>query len=332
MPAPNPGVAQAVVWTNLVNATASGNSLNKTGGCNGCYDAGAVSQQRITGDGYVEFTAGATGPLRVAGLTLASTVGAPGNIHFSIRLQDTLAEVRESGVYYAATAYAASDVFRIAVQSGVVHYSRNGTVFYTSRIPPSYPLMLGAALSNRPGGIQNAMIAGSASSSGPSPAPAPAPGGQGSVTWINVVNATVSGSTLIKTGGCDGCYDAGAVSQQQIVGGNGYAQFTAGGTGPLRVAGLASSLSGTNPASIAFGIRLQGFIAEVREGGAYRADIPFAAGDVFRITVQAGVVRYSKNGTVFFTSATATPSTLSFAATFSNLNGSIGSAVLANGQ
>lgn len=44
---------QNLVWTNIVNATATGNTLQKTSGCNGCADAGATSQQTITsGDGY----------------------------------------------------------------------------------------------------------------------------------------------------------------------------------------------------------------------------------------------------------------------------------------
>ncbi|MBI2157832.1 MAG: Ig-like domain-containing protein, partial [Candidatus Rokubacteria bacterium] len=56
-------VAQNATWTNLVNVTASGNSLLKTSGCDGCYDAGAVSQQQLTaGDGYAQFTAGDATP------------------------------------------------------------------------------------------------------------------------------------------------------------------------------------------------------------------------------------------------------------------------------
>src|SRR5262249_1433710 len=47
-----------VIWTNPVNATATLNSIQKTSGCDGCEDAGAISQQQIlSGDGYLEFTA-----------------------------------------------------------------------------------------------------------------------------------------------------------------------------------------------------------------------------------------------------------------------------------
>ena len=51
------GTGGNVVWTSPVNVTVSGNTITKNGGCNGCWDAGAVSQQTIaSGDGAVEFT------------------------------------------------------------------------------------------------------------------------------------------------------------------------------------------------------------------------------------------------------------------------------------
>ena len=53
---------------------------------------------------------------------------------------------------------------------------------------------------------------------------------------------------------------------------------------------------------IRFALRLQGGTVEVREGGVYKADTSFATGDVLRIAVEGGAVKYSKNGAVFFTS------------------------------
>ena len=114
----------------LVNATASGNSVMKTGGCAGCADSGAVSQQRIGSSGYVEFTASETGTLRAIGLGEAPTD--PGSMLFSVRLQGSAAEVHENGVYKSETPFATGDVIRITVASGAVTYSRNGTVFFTS--------------------------------------------------------------------------------------------------------------------------------------------------------------------------------------------------------
>jgi hypothetical protein len=253
--------------------------VTKTSGCDGCNDAGAITQQRITaGDGYAQFTAGANGPLRSAGLTQSFAGLSPGSIAFGVRFQGNFAEVREGGVYRADTPFAPGDVFRIAVQSGVVRYSKNGTVFYSSAATPGYPLVLAAALANRGATVGGAVITGAASStstsssstsSTPSAPSAPSvSSGTGStapsaIVWTNPINVTASGGSVSKTSGCDGCYDAGAVSQQQISGGNGYVQFTAGPTGSLRVAGLTASFSANNPNSIAFGLRLQSGIAEV---------------------------------------------------------------------
>ena len=122
---------------------------------------------------------------------------------------------------------------------------------------------------------------------------------------MSLINVSASGASLVKTGGCDGCPDAFAVSEQQVAS-DGTLEFTAAEAGSLRFVGLSSGGAGTAAGDIAFAIRLQGGVAEVREGGSYRTEIGFGAGDVFRIRVEGGVVRYSKNGSVFYTSATRT--------------------------
>jgi hypothetical protein len=114
---------------------------------------------------------------------------------------------------------------------------------------------------------------------------------------------TVTGSTLVKTGGCDGCADASAVSHQQVTDGQGYVEFTAGDTRALRFVGLAFGGVGTPAGSLDFALRLQNGVVEVREAGAYKAESAFAAGDRFRISVDGGTVRYLKNGVVIHTSA-----------------------------
>src|SRR6478735_7481584 len=48
---------EAVAWTNIINVTAAGNSIQKTGGVPYTWDAGAVSTRGIqSGDGYVQIT------------------------------------------------------------------------------------------------------------------------------------------------------------------------------------------------------------------------------------------------------------------------------------
>ena len=137
----------------------------------------------------------------------------------------------------------------------------------------------------------------------PPPAtPTPSTGAQ-AVGWGVLVNVTANGNNLQKTGGCGGCADAGAVSQQQIGSGDGYMEFTASETNTLRFVGWGSSSASGSGSDIRFAFRLQGGTAEVRESGAYKAETSFASGDVLRITLEGGSVKYSKNGAVFYTSS-----------------------------
>jgi hypothetical protein len=118
---------------------------------------------------------------------------------------------------------------------------------------------------------------------------------------MSLINVTVSGTTLMKTGGCDGCPDASAVSEQQVTG-NGVIEFTASEAGSLRFVGFGSGGVGIAAGDINFALRLQSGVVEVREAGAYRTETGFGPGDAFRITIEGGVVRYWKNGAVFYTS------------------------------
>jgi Big-like domain-containing protein/purple acid phosphatase-like protein len=155
---------QNVIWTNMVNVTASGNSIQKTGGCDGCQDAAARSNQQITVNGYVQFTASETTTKRGVGLGAANAGTSRDNIAYAISLWDGLAngshyvEVYESGVYQSSTSYTTGDVFRIGVENGAVKYYRNGVLFYTSTKAPSYPLYMDTALWSAGATIANAVI------------------------------------------------------------------------------------------------------------------------------------------------------------------------------
>jgi hypothetical protein len=165
-PSVSGSVAQPVRWSMLVNAAANGNSLTKIGGCGGCADSGGVSQQKIDSSGYAEFTASGDG-LRAVGL--GETPADPESMLFSVRLHGMTAEVRENGVYKSDTPFATGDVIRIAVAPGVVTYSRNGSVFYTSAGGAS-SLYVDVSLYDLNATITNVMIATSAAASGQTPA------------------------------------------------------------------------------------------------------------------------------------------------------------------
>jgi hypothetical protein len=124
-------------------------------------------------------------------------------------------------------------------------------------------------------------------------------GEQQSVVWTNTVNATVTNTVLQKTNGWDGVDDAGAVSEQQLTAGDGYVEFTVGEATTFWVGGLSHDNPGTSFGEIDFAFRFNGAgSADVLENGVYRAggDTPYAAGDVFRVAVIGGRVKYFRNG------------------------------------
>jgi hypothetical protein len=136
----------------------------------------------------------------------------------------------------------------------------------------------------------------------PTPTPVPAPV---AVSWTSLIQAVSSGATVSKNGGCNGCADSGALSTQEIGSGDGYFEFTTANNRPLRFVGLGTRNTGTTGNEIKFALRIQKGVAEVRESGAAKGHVRFAAGDALRIAVANGRVNYSKNGKVFYQSATA---------------------------
>jgi hypothetical protein len=55
--------------------------------------------------------------------------------------------------------YVVGDVFRVAVESGVVKYYKNGTLLYTSSVAPSYPLIVDTSLNSPTVTVTNVKIA-----------------------------------------------------------------------------------------------------------------------------------------------------------------------------
>jgi hypothetical protein len=291
-----------VVWRDLVNTSVSGDTLTKTGGCDGCLDAGAESDQFTpAGNGYLEFTVMDITHVRYIGFNANGTTTKPTDMLSVLKLVNGSAEVKEDSQYRTDVPVKIGDVIRIAVNSGVLTYAKNGTVFYTSAVRLNDPLQVDTALISKGGSFKDVKI--TVAASGGSSAAGALTGTQ-NVAWAGLVNTTADGASLVKTGGCDGCQDAGAVSQQQLTSGDGSLEFTVGETGPVLFIGLNDDSTGTGAAEIPFAIKLEGGYAEVRENGLYRANIAAGSGDVLRIAVQAGAVSYARNGVMFYTSDT----------------------------
>jgi hypothetical protein len=325
---PAPSLAVPAVWTSFVKAVASGDTLQKQGGCDGCPDSGATAVQSIPGDGYVELTASSSSPLRYIGLSRNNPGTSGEEIDFALRLQAGRAEVREDGAYRSETTVATGDVLRVQVSSGVVQYMKNGAPFYTSRVAPSFPLIVDTALYASSASFSGVRIATTASSSSveppasttvPSFDPSSDPSVMSAVTWGTAVNATVvAGGGLKKTGGCNGCPDAGGASQQRLPSGRGYVEFK--GASGFYFVGLDTETTPRPGTQLAYALRMKDGVAEVRESGTYRSEIKVTPSDVLRITVEAGRVSYAKNGSTFWTSAMSSPTALGVTASIYDMN------------
>ena len=122
------------------------------------------------------------------------------------------------------------------------------------------------------------------------------------VTWTDLVNVTVVGTTVTKTGGIT-TDDAGAASTQQITG-DGYVEWTNPAVNKIYWVGLTTAPNpGFNFVGIDFGIGISAAEVDVVESGATTVGVSTTiAGDVFRVSVDSNVITYWKNGTLIHTS------------------------------
>ena len=142
------GSPTSVSWTNVSSTIqATGNSLKKVSGTNN-WDAGAVSTQTISGDGYVEFTAGNNTTWRMGGLGNGDSSTSYTDIEYAIYADGSgNLTIYESGNNRGTVGtYVGTDQLKVAVENGVVKYYRNSTLLYTSTVAPTFPLLVDTSL------------------------------------------------------------------------------------------------------------------------------------------------------------------------------------------
>ncbi|HEY0483096.1 MAG TPA: glycosyl hydrolase family 18 protein [Kofleriaceae bacterium] len=171
--------AGAVTWVNRVNTSASGATLQKTGGQPDMEDAGAASQQSIaSGNATFQFTIDETSRFRFVGFGHTSTWQGAANIDFSFRLQSGHADVYEHNSYRTDILVAIGDVMKLDISGGVAKYYKNGALQFTSAQAPVYPLYVIASMIEG-----SSTIAGATIDSGGTPLPPP-PAGHHFCGWL----------------------------------------------------------------------------------------------------------------------------------------------------
>ncbi len=127
-------------------------------------------------------------------------------------------------------------------------------------------------------------------------------------SWQNTVGVAVSGNSLTDTG-ASGWGNSGASSVATLTSGDGYVEFSTNETNTYKMLGLGNGDSNQSYTDIDFGLQpaANGLI-EIYEGGVARGFNfgTYVPGDIFRIAVESGTVKYYKNGSLLYTSS-ATP-------------------------
>ncbi|MFN7655567.1 MAG: T9SS type A sorting domain-containing protein, partial [Cyclobacteriaceae bacterium] len=281
-------------------------------------------------------------------------------------------------------AYAANDVFKIAVEANVVKYYQNNVLRYISATAPTLPLLVDVSINTTGGTITNAIV--SNYNTGTFTATATNAGtpafqwyvngapisGETSATYINTSLGNNNVVTCTMTPGLGGCtlvppytsnsitnkavpaptsidfYLSGTISTtacteaiEQVVwkisdlvntqatgnnllkinatgwnGGaaswntvanNGYLEFTASETNTERMIGLSATNINSSYTTIQYAIYLVNngtvrvFESNIDRGGFGS----YATNDVFRVSVEANVVKYFRNDVLFYTSTVA---------------------------
>jgi hypothetical protein len=145
----------------VINATATGSTLQKTAGCDGCDDAGGSSVEWLESDGFVEFTVGEANTLWMAGLNFQDDNTTYADIDFGFRFNGGgYADVLENGAYVPGgdTTYAPGDVFQLHLVNGRIQYLKNGRFLMESAQTPQLPLVLDASLNSASATIVNAAL------------------------------------------------------------------------------------------------------------------------------------------------------------------------------
>jgi hypothetical protein len=130
--------------------------------------------------------------------------------------------------------------------------------------------------------------------------------GTKNIVWTRTTGVSVSGNSLTKTAAA-AWGNAGPLSTQYLVSGDGYVQFTASELTTSRVLGLTHADAAPTYMDINFGLLPAGNgVIYVYENGVFINTFgAYKTGDLLKVQVTGGVVQYARNGSVFYTSALA---------------------------
>jgi hypothetical protein len=289
---------ELVSWVNVFGATPAAGSLTKTAP-NAWGNAGASSTRAVNGNGSVEFTLPAAPGYAMFGLSNGDTDLGYADIDFAFYTYPPTGQlmVYEKGLRRAQLgAYAAGDMLRVAVESGVVKYWWKGALAYSSVQAPALPLRVDTSLYSTGASVQGATLAGALVDVALPTEP---------VAWQRAVGVSSTSTTLTKTAPA-AWGNAGASSTRGFPSGaTGYAEFTVPASPGYAMFGLSNGDTDQGYADIDFAFYTYpatGRLLVVEKGVSRLSVGIYAAGDKLHLSVSAGVVRYWWKGALVYTS------------------------------
>jgi len=262
-------VVSEITWTTATGVTGAAGTLTKTGSAG--WNAGAASTASLASDGFVEFTASETNTTRICGLSDQDASYDPAEVDFGIQLQSN-GDVRvyESGTLRGTFGtYVTGDRFRVEIKFGIPVYRKNGVVFYTSGVVPTYPLSVDAALDTPGATLREVRL--------------------GKLVWRNDVGVSVWGYSLKNTA-ATGYGNSGAVSALELTSGDGWVEYTVTDTNTGRALGLSNGDTNRTLTDIDFALEANanGWLFVVQKGTTISNYGASAIGDRLRIAVEGG--------------------------------------------
>jgi hypothetical protein len=149
-----------VVWKDILNSVATGNSITKNAGGNN-WNAGAASTASVFNNGHFETVVSQTNTDRMFGLSSTNPDANYTTIQFAFFLQNNgQMRIYESGADRGGFgAYSIGDTLRVRVLKKIIHYYRNSTLIYKSTVTPTLPLIADISLyTNTTATLQKAVI------------------------------------------------------------------------------------------------------------------------------------------------------------------------------
>ncbi|MEM9678742.1 MAG: RHS repeat-associated core domain-containing protein [Bacteroidota bacterium] len=285
--------SRTVTLTGQQQIKQEGNRISKIGVPG--WNAGLATIKKISGNGYVQARFPDDSDQRTMfGLSATNANSSYNTIGYAIYGYEGGIYVYESGTSRGSFGnYTSNDVLKVERVGSTIYYKKNNSTFYTSTIQTSADLLGDVSLYNPEAQILDFELGGNVIL--PS----------GISEYVYETNVTVNGNTISKDSGNDSQWDTGLKTRQTIES-DGSISFRGSQTNEYLMVGLSkrANVASVHFIYIDYAIYLVGNgNFQVYEHGGYVGNFgTYTPSDTFKVERIGNMVRYLKNGIIFYTS------------------------------